>query len=134
MNVPPTQPIDAPKQKPMISVIDDDASVRRAVSRLIRSASLDVVAYESAEDFIADEGVSGSDCLILDLHLPGKDGLQLQSELAAAGSRCPIVFITAFDDDKARTQALEAGASDFLLKPIDSERLIDAVRTALRSA
>ena len=118
----------------MISVIDDDASVRRAVSRLIRSASFDVSTYESAEEFMADESAPGSDCLILDLHLPGIDGLQLQSELASKGSECPIVFITAFDDESARTQALEAGASDFLRKPIDSERLIDAVQAALRQA
>lgn len=92
------------------------------------------ITYESAEEFIADEEAADSDCLILDLHLPGKNGLELQRELAAAGCKCRIVFITALDDEKTRTQALEAGTSDFLRKPIDGNRLLDAVQAALRSA
>ena len=122
------------KQIPMITVVDDDASVRKALSRLIKATGYDAVAYESAEAFIAANAVTETDCLILDIHLPGKSGLELQAELVESGTNRPIVFITAFDDERARSQALEAGAVEFLRKPLYNVRVLEAIQTALKSA
>lgn len=117
-----------------VSIVDDDPSVRRALCRLCKSEGYDVDSFESAEAFLeaarADE--IETDCLILDVHLPGRSGLQLQRDLCAAGSCCPIVFVTAYEDEQARVQALEGGAVEFLRKPLDSERLLDVIQLALK--
>ena len=117
----------------MITVVDDDPSVRKALSRLIRAAGYDVAAYETAEQFLAAGPDSDSDCLILDVHLPGVSGLDLQAQLGEANRKCPVVFITAFDDKKARSHALAQGAVDFLYKPLDSERLLEVIDKAVRN-
>ena len=75
-----------------------------------------------------------TECLVLDVHLPGMSGLDLQAELVQSGVKCPIVFITAFDEDRPRTEALAAGATEFLCKPIDSDRLITAIGKAIEGA
>jgi FixJ family two-component response regulator len=118
----------------MITVVDDDPSVRKALSRLIHAAGYSAETYESAEAFLAAGAAAKSDCVILDVHLPGKSGLELQAELAKSGTSRPIIFITAFDDERARSQALQTGASEFLRKPLDSERLLEAIESALREA
>jgi FixJ family two-component response regulator len=116
----------------MISVIDDDNSVRKALIRLIKTAGYDAVAFGSAEEFLAADVLAQTRCLILDVHLPGKSGLELQAELASSAANCPIVFITAFDDERARAQALDTGAVQFLNKPLDSKILIEAIDAALK--
>jgi FixJ family two-component response regulator len=114
-----------------VSIVDDDPSVRRALERLCRSVGYGVHAFESAEAYL-DAGESDqTDCLILDVHLPGRSGLELQSELVATHRQFPIIFITAFDDDRTRSQALSAGAREFLPKPLGSERLLDVIQQAL---
>ena len=113
-----------------ISIVDDDASVRRALGRLCRSAGYQVDVYESAEAFL-DENVESPSCLILDVHLPGRSGLQLQDQLMAEQRRFPIIFMTAFEDDRIREKAIEAGAFEFLIKPLDSERLLGAIQELL---
>lgn len=118
---------------PTISVVDDDLSVRKALSRLIAVAGYTAAAYDSAEAFIEAAAAETSDCVILDVHLPGKTGLELQAELVASRARCPVVFITAFDDESARSLALQAGAVEFLRKPLDTERLLDVIKSALES-
>lgn len=118
---------------PTISVVDDDHSVRKALSRLITVAGYTVAAYDSAESFVEAGAAESSDCVILDVHLPGKSGLELQAELVASRVGCPVIFITAFDDESARSQALEAEAVAFLRKPLDTERLLDAIKVALES-
>lgn len=115
----------------MITVVDDDPSVRKALSRMIHAAGYSAETYESAEAFTASGAAAKSDCVILDVHLPGKSGLELQLELAKAAPTRPIIFITAFDNDQARSQALEAGAVEFLRKPLDSQRLLEAIESAL---
>lgn len=116
--------------RPTIYIVDDDPSLRKAVQRLLKSAGLDVETFASAECFLADySGRSG--CLLLDVQLPGLNGLELQAKLTLAGSRLPIVFITARDDARIRTQALAAGAKGFLLKPFDDQVLLSALQTAL---
>jgi FixJ family two-component response regulator len=118
-------------ESPRISIVDDDASVRRALGWLCKSAGYAVVSFASAEDFLEAATGDETDCLILDVHLPGRSGLQLQTDLLAADKRFPIVFVTAYEDDQARTQALEGGAVEFLRKPLDSERLLDVIQRAL---
>lgn len=118
---------------PTISVVDDDVSVRKALGRLIAVAGYAVAAYDSAEAFLEAEAAETSACVILDVHLPGKNGLELQAELLALRARCPVVFITAFDDESARSRALHAGAVAFLRKPLDTEHLLNVIKSALES-
>ncbi len=115
----------------LISIVDDDSSVRRALGRLCRSAGYSVSCFESAEAFLDAAGTEETDCLILDVHLPGRSGPGLQAELSATDSRVPIIFVTAYEDDRVREKALASGASEFLQKPLDSERILDAIREAL---
>ena len=118
--------------EPKVFVVDDDASVRVALGRLMRSAGLAVETFASAESLL-ETWPSDAGCLILDVQMPGLSGLELQSELAALGSTIPIIFITAHDDPNARTRAMDAGATDFLQKPFDDEELIAAIHNALES-
>ncbi len=114
-----------------ISIVDDDPSVRRALGRLCRSAGYSVSCFESAEAFLDAAGTEETDCLILDVHLPGRSGPGLQAELSATDSRVPIIFITAYEEARVREKALASGASEFLQKPLGSERILDAIGRAL---
>ena len=114
-----------------ISIVDDDSSVRRALSRLCRSAGYSVSCFESAEAFLDAAGTEETDCLILDVHLTGRSGPGLQAELSATDSRVPIIFITAYEEERVREKALASGAREFLQKPLDSERILDAIGRAL---
>jgi FixJ family two-component response regulator len=116
---------------PIICVVDDDPSVRKALSRLIEVAGYTAAAYDSAEAFIDAGAAQTSDCVILDVHLPGKSGLELQTELVTMRAGCPVIFVTAFDDESARLQALEAGVVQFLRKPLDTEHLLDVIESVL---
>ncbi|HZN67751.1 MAG TPA: response regulator [Tepidisphaeraceae bacterium] len=117
---------------PVIFVIDDDASVRRAIRRLVSSLQHTVRLFASAEQFLAhaDNGTPG--CLILDMRLPGISGLQLQKQLADQKWNLPVIFITAHEDPRSRDAALRAGAMDYLAKPFECEKLLQSVRSALR--
>ena len=115
----------------IISIVDDDESNREAVSTLLKSAGFTVEAFASAEDFLNSTHRHHTACLILDLRMPGMNGLELQQRLAAARSRIPIIFVTADADEAARARALQAGAIDFLPKPFREEALLQAVRMAL---
>jgi two-component system, LuxR family, response regulator FixJ len=116
-----------------VFVIDDDESVRRAVGRLIRSAGLNVETFATAEDFMRSACPAALDCLVLDVHLPGLSGLELQQRLIAEGRRAPVVFITAYEDHQTCERALRAGAIAFLRKPFEQQSLLDAVDRAMRS-
>lgn len=116
-----------------VFVVDDDASVRVALGRLIRSAGLEVETFASAEDLLEAWPSGPSGCLIVDVQMPGLSGLELQAELAALGSTVPIIFITAHDDLDARTQALNGGAAAFFEKPFDDEALLAAIHIALEA-
>ena len=117
-----------------ISIVDDDALVRRALGRMCRLSGYAVELFESAEEFLEARNTEVTDCLILDVHLPGRSGLQLQQELQAAGKRLPIVFVTAYEDEQSRNQAIQSGAVDFLQKPLDNERLLKVIQKALHSS
>ena len=116
----------------LISVIDDDESVRRTTKLLIESCGYRAAAFESAENFLSSGHLDGTSCLIVDLRMPGMNGLQLQSQLADAGCRIPIIFITAYDEKESRRRAMEAGAVAFLGKPFTDKQLLQTIRSALR--
>ncbi len=115
----------------LISIIDDDDSVRRTTALLIESFGFRAAAFESAEKFLSSGKLEGTCCLILDVQMPGMNGLQLQSQLATEGCRIPIIFITAYDDKESRQRAMQAGAVAFLGKPFSDEQLLQCIRSAL---
>ena len=118
--------------KSLISVVDDDESIRRTTTFLIESLGFRAAAFESAESFLKSGQLHITSCLILDVQMPGMNGLQLQSELAAAGYGIPIIFITSYDDKESRGRAMRAGAVAFLGKPFSDEQLLQTVRSALQ--
>jgi FixJ family two-component response regulator len=113
-----------------IVIIDDDESVRKALRRLVRSAGWRVVTFATAEEFLAAPEQPAPAGLILDVHLPGLSGLELQQRLTAAGRSIPIVFITAYADEPTRAEALRGGAVAFLAKPFEDQALLDAIKQA----
>ncbi len=115
----------------VIYVIDDDASICMAVARLMKSAGLLVRTFASAEAFLSSVQPTQSDCLLVDIQLPGMSGLELQRELKKIGRHVPIIFITAYDDDQVREQARRGGAVGYFSKPFDDKALLDAIRFAV---
>jgi FixJ family two-component response regulator len=119
----------------MVFIVDDDASVRRALQRLIRAAGYEVEAFANADAYLSAAAPKpGLSCLVLDIRMPGMSGLDLQRTLTATGRQLPIVFITGHGDDDARQQGLAAGAVDVLYKPLDERVLLDAIERALGRA
>ena len=116
----------------MISIVDDDASVREATKGLVRSLGYSAATFASADEFLASDRVADTSCLISDVQMPGLSGLELQHHLADRGHCVPIVFITAYLEEKVREQAMEAGAIAFLDKPFSDEQLIVCLDAALR--
>ena len=114
-----------------VLVVDDDASVREALSDLFQSVGLMVEVYASAQEFLKNERPEGPGCLVLDVRLPGKSGLDFQQELSAANITLPIVFLTGHGDIPMSVRAMKAGAVEFLTKPFREQDLLDAVQTAL---
>ena len=115
----------------MIFVVDDDASMREALQRLLRSVGLPVTTFASAREFLHHRGADVPGCLVLDVRLPGLSGLDLQHELAAAQIDLPIIFITGYGDIPMTVQAMKAGAVEFLTKPFRDQDLLDAIQQAL---
>ena len=116
---------------PLISIVDDDESVRQAVKSLIDSVGFRTEVFGSGEEFLNSACVFQTDCLIADVRMPGMSGLELQERLNAAGAPIPIVFISAHDDREARTRGLRAGAIDFLQKPFSEDSLLGAISVCL---
>ena len=114
-----------------IAVIDNDESIRRALQRLLRSSGYAVEAFSSAEEFLECHAVDHTDCLLVDVHLAGASGLQLQHRLMDAEQQIPTVFITSRQDEYSRQTALQAGATDFLCKPFDTDTLLQSIQRAL---
>jgi FixJ family two-component response regulator len=119
---------------PTIAVVDDDESVRLALASLLRSAGFGVLLFTSAEEFLSGSDRHSITCLILDVRMPGMDGLQLQRHLRADGWSTPTVFLTAHGHDAGRAQALAGGAMACLPKPFDADVLLSAVKSALDGA
>ena len=118
---------------PLISVVDDDESVRESLSGLIRSVGFGVMVFASAEEFLNSNHLADTDCLILDVRMPGMNGLELQRRLATNHLVIPIIFITAHGDEETRVRALNGGAVEYLLKPFSEEALLNAIDAALKS-
>ena len=116
----------------IVIIVDDDESVRRAARRLIKSYGFPVEIFASADDFLASGRLSETACLVLDVQMPGLNGLELQSRLVAEGHQVPIIFITAFSDENARAQALKAGALCYLVKPFEEADLLNSINLALQ--
>ncbi len=117
---------------PLISVVDDDPSVRKSLDRLIRSARLDVTLFGSAEEFLDSNDPRKADCLILDVRLPGMSGVELHRQLLARKFNVPVIFITAHgSDDRARSEAASDWTVAYFIKPFNADELLDAVNSAL---
>jgi FixJ family two-component response regulator len=122
-----------PQMTPLVSVVDDDISVRKSLDRLIRSVGMEVRLFASAEEFMDSAHPRKEDCLILDVRLPGMSGIELHRHLVAGRSTVPVIFITAHaSDDRARSEAASDWTVAYLTKPFSGDELIDAVNTALQ--
>ena len=117
----------------LVYVVDDDASAREGVARLIRSAGLMTKTFASGEEFLATPRPNMPSCLVLDVNLPGLNGLDLQRELAKSRPQVPIIFLTGHGDIPMTVRAVKAGAANFLTKPVDDEALLDAIRHCVDS-
>jgi FixJ family two-component response regulator len=116
---------------PVVFVVDDDPSVRRAIKRLVESVGLRVELFGSAQEFLRSERPDLPNCLVLDIRLPGMSGLDFQRDLAEAGIHIPIIFITAHGDIPMTVRAMKAGAVEFLTKPFRDQDLLDAIQQGL---
>ena len=117
---------------PLVAIVDDDISVRRSTRRLLRSTGLRAEAFASAEEFLMSGRAAETACLILDMRMPVINGLQLQRRLAEASNPVPIIFLSAHSSTAEERQALQAGAVQFLRKPISKEVLLLAIHNALK--
>jgi FixJ family two-component response regulator len=117
--------------RPEIHIVDDDASVRRAIARLLSIEDYSVFTYESAESFLAQQRADVHGCIILDIALPGLDGVALQQALAARGNHMPVIFLTGHADVPTTVNAMKQGALDLLEKPVDAAVLLSAIVRAL---
>jgi RNA polymerase sigma factor (sigma-70 family) len=115
----------------IVFVVDDDLSVRRSLKRLIRSAGFTVESFASAQEFLERPRPDIPGCMVLDIHMPGVSGFDLQEELAAAEVNLPIIFLTGYGTVSASVRAMKAGACDFLEKPVDDAALVDAIHQAV---
>ena len=118
----------------LISIVDDDQSVREATTSLLKSNGFRVEVFSSAEDFLASRYLGETKCLILDVQMPGMSGLELQRRLTSANRDIPIVFISAHENQEVRKQAIRTGAIDFLPKPFSEDALLRAIRASLDPA
>jgi FixJ family two-component response regulator len=119
---------------PLISIVDDDDSLRGSLENLIRSAGFRAQGFSSAEAFLGSNKMQEATCLILDVRMPGMSGFDLQRQLAAVASHLPIIFISAHADDDPQAQGLAAGAVAFLYKPFYEEELLNAINAALKNS
>lgn len=114
----------------LISIIDDDDSVRRTTKLLVEALGYQAAVFESAESFLSSDQLYNTSCLVVDVQMPGMNGLQVQSHLIDAGYSIPTIFITAYGNQEYRRQAMEAGAVAFLSKPFSDEQLVKSIRSA----
>ena len=115
----------------IVFVIDDDAAVRASIAGLLKTVGLSSTSFGTAQEFLLSDRPDGPSCLVLDVRLPGINGLEFQRELAEAGLRIPIIFITGHGDIPMSVKAMKSGAVEFLTKPFDDQELLDAIHQAL---
>jgi FixJ family two-component response regulator len=119
---------------PLVAIVDDDASVGRSTERLLRSSGLRAEVFTSAKDFLQSRSVGEAACLLLDIRMPEMDGLELQRRLVETDRRIPIIFLSARASEEEERRARQAGAADFLRKPVNKETLLNAIQKALKNA
>jgi FixJ family two-component response regulator len=119
-------------ESPLVSIVDDDVSVRRSTLRLLNSSGLRAEAFASAEAFLQSRRVAETGCLLLDVRMPGMDGLELQRRLSESGSLVPIIFLSARASEGEERRAMNVGAAHFLRKPVGKDALLNAIHSALR--
>ena len=112
---------------PYVAIVDDEEPVRKALKRLLRASGLEAETYASGKDFLQASLVRRPDCVVLDLHMPGMDGLQVLHELSTSKTPLPAVVITAYDEPASRAKCLAAGAAAYLRKPLDERLLLNAI-------
>ena len=117
-------------RRKVVTVVDDDPAMLKAIQRLLGAKGFDVETFASAEAFLAGSAATKATCLVVDINLGGMSGIELRRRLAASGSLLPVIFITALDDETTRKEAMEAGCVAFLRKPFLSHLLIDAIEKA----
>jgi FixJ family two-component response regulator len=117
----------------MIFIVDDDTSIRKAYKNLLRSNDLDCKSFGAAEDFLAHTKPTASDCIILDLKMPGMSGIDLLKELAARGIKIPIIIVSAYADSSTQQQAKNYGVLAVLRKPVNGDALIDLIKFYTRN-
>ena len=117
--------------KPTVLIIDDDPDLRASIARLLRSLDMNTKLFASIPDFLKSGPPDGPSCLVLDVRLPGKSGLEFQRELAAANRQTPIIFVTGHGDIPMSVQAMKGGAIEFLTKPFRDQELVDAIQLGL---
>jgi FixJ family two-component response regulator len=115
----------------LVSIVDDDESVRDSTGTLLRSAGYKIAKFDSGEQFLESDKISQTSCLILDIRMPGMDGLELQRRLNVAAAGVPVIFSTAYESQHDRRRAFEAGASHFFEKPFVAADFLTAVETAV---
>jgi FixJ family two-component response regulator len=120
--------------RPLIAIVDDEASVRIALHRLIRSAGLEAETFPSGAEFLESMQTKQPDCIVLDVHMPDINGFEVQAQLAKSGARVPVVIITGHDTPETRVRVMEGGAAAYLLKPVDDRMLLDAITVAIADA
>ena len=119
------------ESQPIVFIIDDDISVRDGISDLLRSVGLDAHTYGSTQEFVSSKRPDASGCIILDVRLPGRSGLDFQQTLRELGIRLPVIFITGHGDIPISVRAMKSGAIEFLTKPINEQQLLDAVQAGI---
>ena len=123
-----------PKAKPLISIVDDDDSMREAIKGLMRSLGYSVEAIASPQEFLSSRHVRRTSCLIADMQMPGMTGLELHQRLSTSGKPVPTILITAYPDNGVRERALAAGVLGYLSKPFEEDDLLACIRSALTDA
>jgi FixJ family two-component response regulator len=118
----------------MIAIVDDDEFVREATKGLVRSLGYEAATFSTAEDFLQSNQAHTTSCLITDVQMPGRSGIDLQSHLISQGNHTPVIFITAYPEERTRERALKAGAIGFLSKPFEEDLLIECLTAALKAA
>ena len=121
-----------PKQQQSIVVVEDDAGMRKAIERLLRAGGFHCVSFASAEALLQAGAADTAACLVLDIHLPGLSGFQIQRQLMASGRKSPVIFITAVDDAAARAEARRIGSIAYFRKPFDGKEFLSKIVLALK--
>lgn len=114
----------------MVAIVEDDVAMRKSIERLLQASGFGTSSFGCGDDFLQSDVATTASALVLDMHLEGMSGLELQRRRLAAGMSCPVIFITAYDDDDTRKQALSLGCTAYLQKPFEAHRLIEALNAA----